>query len=386
MLTPVIVLSARLLTSVYLTKQEKPTMNAQRRTIRRTIVLLIVFVFALSHGIPGKQTARAAALQPVTTQQVDLAQPEAADSNVAPSQVIELALIAAITVIVVVHILANKTVEKETIDKDSKAGKYGETAKFKATTKLGTYELDDIKVDATASTLGEPSAAPEGSTAGIVEASGTMSFFLPDSSPTPTETVTLTVNTTPNITITNIITTGLDITNTASYSVSLDVDGTPLFSAERVVTAGSFNTPQDQVVTFPLRRGQTVHLHFFYRIKAKTEVAKVTSIRLSSFDTREDDVGGVALQWDTLQEVDAIGFNLYRSPVEGGFFTKVNKTLIPAKGSSNTGADYRFIDHPGLSRYVYELSSVDHKGVEVLRGQVEAPLQGFNLFVPILQR
>jgi hypothetical protein len=67
----------------------------------------------------------------------------------------------------------------------------------------------------------------------------------------------------------------------------------------------------------------------------------------------------VRVRWDTLQELNILGFNLYRGQ-QFGPMTRINDHLIPAENPGmSIGAFYTFLDE-GLSpgRYVYELEVV----------------------------
>jgi hypothetical protein len=78
----------------------------------------------------------------------------------------------------------------------------------------------------------------------------------------------------------------------------------------------------------------------------------------------------VKVEWQTETEVDNAGFNVWRA--EG--FQKVNESLIPAEGSSITGADYDFVDEWVLNgkRYFYLLEDIDNKGISTFHGPVKA--------------
>ena len=88
-----------------------------------------------------------------------------------------------------------------------------------------------------------------------------------------------------------------------------------------------------------------------------------TVITLLSFEAKAGDDGSVILTWETATEVDNAGFNLYRARHKHGAYTKINDTLIPAKGNATTGASYNFTDTPpAKGTYFYKLEDVDKNG------------------------
>lgn len=71
--------------------------------------------------------------------------------------------------------------------------------------------------------------------------------------------------------------------------------------------------------------------------------------------------------WETAQELDNLGFNLYRSTTEDGPRVKLNDTLLPAENPGTVmGAEYAFVDE-GTGRW-YWLEDVDLYGVSTFHG------------------
>jgi hypothetical protein len=99
----------------------------------------------------------------------------------------------------------------------------------------------------------------------------------------------------------------------------------------------------------------------------------VTVISLSSF-TATPKAGKIILEWKTESEIDNAGFNLYRSESEDSQYTKINASLIPAKGSSTQGAAYSFTDTNVQNRktYYYKLEDIDLNGTSTMHGSVSA--------------
>lgn len=68
--------------------------------------------------------------------------------------------------------------------------------------------------------------------------------------------------------------------------------------------------------------------------------------------------------WETGSEQNTAGFNLYRRATPDEPFVQLNDALIPARGSSSTGAQYRYEDtavQPGTT-YTYLLEEVELDG------------------------
>ncbi len=82
----------------------------------------------------------------------------------------------------------------------------------------------------------------------------------------------------------------------------------------------------------------------------------------------------VTLEWETADEEDHMGFNVYRAESEGGTHTQINTALIPAEGLFSRGATYRFVDDGLRNRkiYYYKLEEIDDHGDSTLHGPVSA--------------
>ena len=94
-----------------------------------------------------------------------------------------------------------------------------------------------------------------------------------------------------------------------------------------------------------------------------------TVITLSSF-TAEAKSNKVVLKWQTGTEIDNIGFNILRSESESDGYVKINKKIIPAKGSATKGAGYNFADEKVKAGkiYYYKLEDIDSKTGSTLHG------------------
>ncbi len=110
--------------------------------------------------------------------------------------------------------------------------------------------------------------------------------------------------------------------------------------------------------------------------------ADETAITLASF-TALPGSGKVTLKWETSDETDNLGFNLYRAEALEGPFELVNQSIVLSKVGTGLGAAYEYVDTGIDNRkiYFYKLEDVDTFGVKTLHGPVMAlPLLLYSLF------
>jgi hypothetical protein len=96
-----------------------------------------------------------------------------------------------------------------------------------------------------------------------------------------------------------------------------------------------------------------------------------TAVTLLCFEARGDD-DKVKVSWETAQEVNNLGFHLYRAGGLGGPFTRLTDRLIPGLISSVRGKTYHYED-VGVIRgelYYYRLEAVDTHGQRAVHGPV----------------
>ncbi|MCG3212580.1 MAG: hypothetical protein FOGNACKC_06250 [Anaerolineae bacterium] len=101
-------------------------------------------------------------------------------------------------------------------------------------------------------------------------------------------------------------------------------------------------------------------------------VEELTTISLLSFGAVQDSKG-VTVTWETGTEIDTAGFNLYRSVAEDGPYSKINLTIIPAKGDVTSGDVYFFLDADASdldTLYFYKLEEIDINGISTFYGPV----------------
>jgi len=95
-----------------------------------------------------------------------------------------------------------------------------------------------------------------------------------------------------------------------------------------------------------------------------------TAVVVSSFAAATVD-RTIRIQWETVQEIGILGFNLYRSSTTTGGKTRLNQELIPVESvpGSSSGAAYDWTDHvrlrPGRT-FFYWLETVDIQGQATL--------------------
>ncbi len=86
-------------------------------------------------------------------------------------------------------------------------------------------------------------------------------------------------------------------------------------------------------------------------------------VELSSF-TANETANGVLLQWITQSESEVMGYNVYRSENYAGPYVRLNPTIIPAAGNSQTEKRYQFTDKTGKEGkdYYYRLGDINLEG------------------------
>ena len=117
-----------------------------------------------------------------------------------------------------------------------------------------------------------------------------------------------------------------------------------------------------------------------------------TSVHLKSFEAVP--LGAAILvTWETSQEIDNLGFNLYRAESEAGPMARLNETLIPTQvpPGSPFGAVYEWLDEEGVApgiTYYYWLESVDLYGHVGMHGPVQATAEGSRhvIYLPTVLR
>ena len=103
------------------------------------------------------------------------------------------------------------------------------------------------------------------------------------------------------------------------------------------------------------------------------DACEPTLIQLSSL-TATPKAGKILIQWSTESETDNGGFNIYRAVTEKGEYTKINESIIEAKGSPTQGASYAYVDNGLRNRKTcyYKLEDIDLSGMSTFHGPVTA--------------
>ena len=96
-----------------------------------------------------------------------------------------------------------------------------------------------------------------------------------------------------------------------------------------------------------------------------------------AFFTAQAEGAAVRLTWETVSEVDHVGFNLYRGPAADGPWTPLNDTLIvsPVPGSTD-GQHYEWLDADPLDDaiYWYQLEALDVDSAARIVGRTSVQL------------
>lgn len=100
---------------------------------------------------------------------------------------------------------------------------------------------------------------------------------------------------------------------------------------------------------------------------------------------------GILLLWETVREVDNLGFHLYRSGTEVGPWDRLNTELIPSQApGSAIGALYQWLDQSPTSGviYVYRLVAVDAHGTAKTVGvaTARASVPSNQVWLPVALR
>jgi hypothetical protein len=99
-----------------------------------------------------------------------------------------------------------------------------------------------------------------------------------------------------------------------------------------------------------------------------------TAVDLLSFEAKPK-ARGIRIRWETANEIDTLGFNLYRAESPDGTPVLLNDSLIPAGApGSPTGGSYVWFDRPLQAghTYYYWLDDVNLNGVATRHGPVSA--------------
>ncbi|MEZ4675593.1 MAG: hypothetical protein R2932_15285 [Caldilineaceae bacterium] len=178
----------------------------------------------------------------------------------------------------------------------------------------------------------------------------------PTSTPTPTPSDTPTSTPTPTATRTPVAATP-----------------TPTSTATEVSTPTGNGTP-------PVFVTQTV-------TPTVTVVEPPTALALRSFEAQSQD-DGILLRWESVLELDFVGFRLWRSSNGLRIDAKeITPSLVVGRGTAGTGANYTFLDTTvshGI-HYTYWLQAVNTSGATEDIRTLSAELL-YSLYLPVVER
>jgi len=103
-----------------------------------------------------------------------------------------------------------------------------------------------------------------------------------------------------------------------------------------------------------------------------TATCSPSAVSIISFDA-ENQEDGILLTWETAEELNNLGFNLYRAEDLQGPRVQVNPELIPSRNPGGTsGAVYEFLDTQVVSgkEYHYWLEDIDFSLLPTLYGPI----------------
>ncbi|MBN1139658.1 MAG: S8 family serine peptidase, partial [Anaerolineae bacterium] len=98
-----------------------------------------------------------------------------------------------------------------------------------------------------------------------------------------------------------------------------------------------------------------------------------TAVELARFEGWPEGLA-IHVEWETVTEIDNLGFNLYRAESPDGPYVKLNEELIPSQApGSPVGAVYVWLDEAVQAgqTYYYKLEDVDVYGHTTMHGPVE---------------
>jgi len=108
--------------------------------------------------------------------------------------------------------------------------------------------------------------------------------------------------------------------------------------------------------------------------------ASATVVNLLSFTARGQGTA-VRVEWKTAQEINNMGFYLYKSTSRGGSYKRLNAKLIPGLFSSVMGKKYTYEDRDVIRGrlYYYKLEDLDSYGTRTFHGSICVDWDGDGL-------
>jgi hypothetical protein len=160
---------------------------------------------------------------------------------------------------------------------------------------------------------------------------------------------------------------------------NIDTNAMPLSIARSGYASDNFNGLIDEVrISKTARSACWIQTEYnnqsspstFYTIGTEQATPPTVVDLLSLKATGSGD--NVVVSWETAQEVDNVGFNLYRSTLKGGPYVRITDTLIGGMTFSVKGRSYSYVDS-NVTRgnlYYYKLEDIDTAGQSTMHGPV----------------
>ncbi|MEI6125614.1 MAG: hypothetical protein WCQ99_03585 [Pseudomonadota bacterium] len=97
-----------------------------------------------------------------------------------------------------------------------------------------------------------------------------------------------------------------------------------------------------------------------------------TAILLSTFSIKPGNKSAV-LTWETGDETNNFGFNVYRSEAQDGGFVKINEEIVLSKGGSGIGSTYTFTDTKlqNGKKYFYLIEDIAADGTATIHDETK---------------
>ena len=132
----------------------------------------------------------------------------------------------------------------------------------------------------------------------------------------------------------------------------------------------NFRNSWDGISDFHLTAFNISEIDLETLISLANPTMELADIQVASFQL-ELQGKDVKLLWETSLEKNIVGFNLYRATDQSGPYSKINQSLIPGNGDTQSGSSYNYLDTPGNDTFFYMLESVGTNGVTTQHGPVQ---------------
>jgi hypothetical protein len=109
-----------------------------------------------------------------------------------------------------------------------------------------------------------------------------------------------------------------------------------------------------------------------YEYQPATDIS--LPVQLASFKVIANEENNNII-WVTESETNTMGFNIYRSDKESGYYRKINEEFISGAGNSSCRQEYIFVDNRLINNvhYWYKLEDIAYNGETKMHGPVSSP-------------